>query len=87
MGYEAEMMTEFFPVLILILIVILGLIVLYYVLVIRAILDMLRRDVNVVLLVFAFISLVFTPFTLILGIGMLIIWHFHKKDIQQSEVN
>ncbi len=63
------------------LVVVLGLLILYYVLLVRAILQMLRREVNTVLLVFAFISLIFTPFTLILGINMIIIWKLHKKEL------
>ena len=60
-------------------IVLLGLIVLYYTLQVRAILQMLRLDVNKVLLTFAFLSLVILPPTLLLGIFILIIWHFHEN--------
>ena len=62
-------------------IVILGLLVLYYTLLVRAILQMLRLDVNKVLLTFAFLSLVILPPTLLLGIFILIIWHFHEKTL------
>ena len=34
-----------------------------------------------VLLTFAFLSLIPVPLILILGITILIIWHYHKKDI------
>ena len=62
--------------------VLLGLIVLYYVLLVRSILDMLRRNIEQkVLLVFAFLSLIFSPFTLIMGINVLIIWSIYKKNL------
>ena len=64
-----------------ILLVLLGLIILYFVLLIRAIIQMLRYNVSSVLLVFSFISLIPFPLILILGIMILIIWHYHKKDI------
>ena len=64
-----------------ILLLLIGVLVVYLVLIARAIIDMLRYDVHGVLLTFAFLSLI--PFTLILvmGIMILIIWHYHKKDI------
>ena len=62
--------------------VLLGLIVLYYVLLVRSILDMLRRDIQQkVLLTFAFLSLIFSPFTLIMGINVIIIWVIYKKSL------
>jgi hypothetical protein len=64
-----------------VLLVLLGLLVLYYTLLIRAVIKMLKHNVSSVLLVFAFLSLVPFPLTVILGIMILIIWHFHKKDI------
>jgi hypothetical protein len=48
---------------------------------VRAVIDMLRYDVHGVLLTFAFLSLIPLPLILILGITILIIWHYHKKDI------
>jgi hypothetical protein len=68
------------------LVVILGLIVLYFVLLVRAIIQMLRYDVSSVLLVFSFISLIPFPLIFILGIMVLIIWHYHKKDILDNKV-
>lgn len=65
-----------------ILLVLVGLIVFYYILIIRAILQMLRHKVSGVLLTFSFVSLVPFPLVLILGIMILIIWHYHKKDYQ-----
>jgi hypothetical protein len=65
----------------LVVIVFLGLIVLYYTLLVRAILQMLRVDVSPVLLTFAFLSLIILPPTLLLGIFILIIWHYHKRTL------
>ena len=61
--------------------VFLGLLVLYFVLIVRAIIQMLRYGASSVLLVFSFISLVPFPLILILGITILIIWRYHKKDL------
>ena len=71
-----------FAVIIVLILVLLGLIVLYYVLLVRSILDMLRRDIQQrILLTFAFLSLIFSPFTLIMGINVLIIWAIYKKSL------
>jgi hypothetical protein len=64
-----------------ILIVLIGAVVVYFVLIVRAIIDMLRYDVHGVLLTFAFLALIPFPLTLIVGIMVLIIWHYHKRDI------
>ncbi len=64
-------------------VVLLGLLVLYYVLLVPAILEMLRLDVNKILLTFAFLSLIVLPPTLLLGIFILIIWHYHKKTLSK----
>ena len=64
-----------------ILLVLIGAVVLYFVLLVRTILDMLRHDVHGVLLTFAFLALIPFPLTLIMGIMVLIIWHYHKRDI------
>ena len=64
--------------------VLLGLILLYYVLLVRSILEMLRRDIQQnILLTFAFLSLIFSPFTLIMGINVLIIWAIYKKSLSR----
>jgi hypothetical protein len=68
-------------VLIPLLLVVLGVLVVYLVFMVRAIIDMLRHDVHGVLLTFAFLSLIPFPLTLVLGIMVLIIWHYHKKDL------
>ena len=71
-----------FAIIIIVVLVLLGLLVLYYVLLVRAILDMLRRNIQqTVLMTFAFISLIFSPFTLILGINVIIIWKIYKKSL------
>jgi hypothetical protein len=64
-------------------IVFLGLLVLYYFLLVRAILEMLRRNANMVMMAFAFLALVPVPPLLILGIVIIIIWHIHKKSLTQ----
>lgn len=71
-----------FEVIIVVILVLLGLIVLYYVLLVRSILDMLRHDIQQkILLTFAFLSLIFSPFTLIMGINVIIIWVIYKKSL------
>ena len=64
-----------------ILIVLIAALVAYLVLMVRAILDMLRHDVHVVLLTFAFLALIAVPLFVIMGVMLLIIWHHHKKDL------
>ena len=64
-------------------VVLLGLLVLYYAILVRAILEMLRLDGNKILLTFAFLSLMVFPPTLLLGIFILIIWHYHKKALSK----
>ena len=64
-----------------ILLLLIGIVVVYLVLIVRAIIDMLRYDVHGVLLTFAFLALIPFPLILIMGIMVLIIWHYHKRDI------
>ena len=68
-------------VLIPILLVLIVVLVVYLVLLVRAIIDMLRYDVHGVLLTFAFLALIPFPLILVMGIMVLIIWHYHKRDI------
>ena len=68
-------------VLIPILLLLIALVVVYLVLMVRAVIEMLRYDVHGVLLTFAFLALIPFPLILIMGIMVLIIWHYHKKDI------
>ncbi len=63
--------------------VFLGLLILYYFLLVRAILEMLRHDTNMVMLTFSFLALIPVPPLLILGIVIIIIWHIHKKSLTQ----
>ena len=69
------------PVLLLLII----LVVVYLVLMVRAVIDMLRYDVHGVLLTFAFLALIPFPLILIMGVMVLIIWHYHKKDILEGK--
>ena len=64
-----------------ILLVLVGVVVVYLALMVRAIIDMLRYDVHGVLLTFAFLALIPFPLILVMGITVLIIWHYHKRDI------
>ena len=68
------------------LLALIGLLVTYFVLLVRAILEMLRYRVSTVLLAFSFISLIPFPVFLILGVMILIIWRYHKKDIRSGTV-
>lgn len=65
-------------------IVLLGLLVLYYSLLVRAILQMLRTQTNTVLLIFSFLALIPSPFTLIMGIFILVIWKLHRKTLPEA---
>jgi predicted transporter len=67
------------------LLALIGALVVYLVLMVRAIIDMLRYDVHGVLLTFAFLALVPFPLILVMGIMVLIIWHYHKRDILAGE--
>ena len=66
--------------------VLLGALVLYLVLMVRAVIDMLRYDTHSVLLTFAFLALVPLPPIVVMGIMVLIIWHFHKRDILAGQM-
>ncbi len=60
-------------------ILMLVLLVIYYVLLVRAVLDMLRRKANTALLVFAMLGLIPLPPLIILGVLMIIIWTLHRQ--------
>ena len=64
-----------------ILLVSIALVVVYLVFMVRTVIDMLRYDVQGVLLTFAFIALIPLPPILVTGIMVMIIWHYHKKHI------
>ncbi len=55
------------------------LLVIYYVLLVRAVLDMLRRKADTALLVFAMLGLIPLPPLIILGVVMIIIWTLHER--------
>ena len=76
-----KLVSENYGVLIVALILIVSLLILYFVLLMKAIVEMLKQNVSSVLLTFSFISLIPFPLILILGIQVLIIWHFHKKEL------
>ena len=69
-----------------ILLVLIGLLILYYVLIVKAIIQMLQYKVSTVLLTFGFLSLIPFPLILVLGVMILIIWHHHKNDIQSEKL-
>ncbi len=60
-------------------ILMLVLLVIYYVLLVRAVLDMLRRKTDTALLVFAMLGLIPLPPLIILGVLMIIIWTLHRQ--------
>jgi hypothetical protein len=68
-----------------IVLVLIGILVVYLVLMVRAIIDMLRYDVPGVLLTFAFLALIPVPVIVVMGIMILIIWHNVKTDILAGE--
>jgi len=76
-GSIVDNLTVFIPVLLMLL----TLVVVYLVFMVRAVIDMLRYDVHGVLLTFAFLALIPFPLILVMGVMILIIWHYHKKDI------
>ncbi len=68
-----------------ILLVLIGALILYLVLMARAVIEMLRHDTHSVLLTFAFLALIPFPPIVVMGIMVLIIWHYHKRDILAGE--
>lgn len=62
-------------------VVCLGLLVIYYYLLARAILEMLRCEAKPVMLFFAFFALIPLPPTVVMGVLVLIIWHLYKKSL------
>jgi len=58
----------------------LGILVVYYVFMVRAILQMLAAKPNQVLLIFAFLALFPIPPAVIMGIVVMIIWSIHRKS-------
>ena len=62
----------------------LGLLVLYYVFLVRAILEMLDRDTNKVLLGFCFVALVPAPPFILMGVMLMVIWSLHKRGLETA---
>jgi len=69
---------EYFNVCLVIGAVVLVLLIIYYVFMARAIMQMLVRDTNTVMLIFSFLALLPTPPTVIMGILVMIIWRRHR---------
>ena len=64
--------------------VLLSALIVYYVFVIRALVDMLRASAPSVMLVFTYLSLIPLPFFIVLGIINLIVWHNVRSDLSQA---
>ena len=60
------------------------LLVVYYVYLVRAILEMLGREVSAVLLTFSFLALIPGPLLIIMGILVIIIWSKHKARMSEA---
>jgi len=60
---------------------VLALLAVYFYLLVRALVEMIRLDAPGVMIVFAYISLIPFPLLLILGILNLIIWHLVREDL------
>ena len=58
--------------------------IVYYILLVRAILEMLDRDVRPILLASAFVALIPVPPIVVAGIVLLVIWHRHKKTASRT---
>ncbi|THB72190.1 MAG: hypothetical protein D6E12_00030 [Desulfovibrio sp.] len=85
MGMESQMAIDVNPVAAaVVILLLLGILVVYYIFMVRAVTQMLRAGASPVLLVFAFIALIPFPLILILGLMILIIWSIHKKDLQAA---
>ncbi|PJA29784.1 MAG: hypothetical protein CO189_01480 [candidate division Zixibacteria bacterium CG_4_9_14_3_um_filter_46_8] len=78
------MCSDYFCWLIPVVLLAIGLIVVYYIFLVRVILDMLHHQANTVLLSFAFVSLIPLPPIVIMGILVMIIWNAHKKNSNKS---
>jgi hypothetical protein len=70
-----------------VLVVLVALLILYYVLLVRALVEMIRLDASGVMIVFTYLSLIPFPLLLILGILNLIIWHFVRADMMATRVS
>ena len=68
-----------------VLLLLLGLLVGYLVLMVRAVIQMLRYRARSVLLVFAFLSMIPFPLVVLYGILILIVWHYHRRDLEAQK--
>ncbi len=59
----------------------LGMLVLYYVFLVRAILEMLDVGANKVLLGFCFVALIPAPPFILMGVMLMVIWSLHKRSL------
>ena len=66
------------------LVILLGFLIVYFVLLVRALVEMIRFDAPTVMIVFTYISLIPFPLLLILGILNLIIWHLVRRDLMEA---
>ena len=66
------------------LVILLGFLIGYFVLLVRALVEMIRFDAPTVMIVFTYISLIPFPLLLILGILNLIIWHLVRRDLMEA---
>ena len=64
-----------------VLVVVVGLLIVYFVFVVRALIEMIRLEAPAVMIVFTYLSLIPFPLLLILGILNLIVWHFVRQDM------
>ncbi len=66
------------------LVIVLGFLIVYFVLLVRALVEMIRLDAPTVMIVFTYISLVPAPPLVILGILNLIVWHMVRGDLNEA---
>ena len=59
----------------------LGVLIVYYVFVVRALVEMIRTKAPSVILVFTYISLIPLPFFIVLGIVNLVVWHKVRSEL------
>ena len=64
-----------------VLVVVLGLLIVYFVLLVRALIEMIRFNAPGVMITFTYLSLIPFPLFLILGILNVVIWRFVRKDL------
>ena len=65
----------------------LGMLVLYYVFLVRAILEMLDLDANKVLLGFCCVALIPAPPFILMGVMLMVIWSLHKRGPETAQAS